>query len=71
MTRRKMTDIELREMAKDAERWRFIKDQFSPFSVNIEGNHAWQWRGNPERLRGYSISEAVDKAIESKKRGVL
>lgn len=47
----------------DAERYRHLRSQFSVMSASITGNHAWVWRGNPERLRGATFDEAVDAAI--------
>ena len=47
---------------EDALRYRYLKYQFSVFSADIQGQHSWLWRGNPSRLIGPNIDEAIDHA---------
>ena len=44
-------------------RYRFLCSQFSPMGLNIDGNHAWQWRGSPDKLRGATMDAAIAAAI--------
>ena len=47
---------------EDAERYAHIKVQFSPMSLDINGQHSWMWRGDPSSLKGPNIDVAVDAA---------
>jgi len=46
----------------DAERYRFLRNDFSSASLNIDGNHCWVYRRNFSLL-GATLDEAIDKAI--------
>ena len=41
----------------------WLIESFSPMGLNIDGNHAWQWRGSPARLRGANMREAIRTAM--------
>ena len=47
----------------DARRYQAIRSQFSAMSADIDGSHAWIWRGNPSRLRGPTLDAAIDAAM--------
>jgi hypothetical protein len=47
---------------KDAERYHFLRDDFSPIGLNIDGNHAWAYRRNAT-LKGPTLDAAIDAAI--------
>ena len=49
----------------DAERYRFLRNDFSAASLDIDGNHSWVYRRNFSLL-GASMDEAIDKAKEVK-----
>jgi hypothetical protein len=53
---------ELEALRKDAERYRFLRNDFSAASLNIDGNHSWAYRRNFSLL-GSTLDEAIDKAI--------
>lgn len=57
-------DVE--RLKADAERYQCIRSQFSAMSAAIDGNHAWVWRGNPDRLRGPTLDAAIDAMKETK-----
>jgi hypothetical protein len=49
---------------KDAERYRFLRKDFSPMGLNIDGNHAWAYRRNAT-LKGPTLDAAIDAAIRA------
>jgi hypothetical protein len=49
------------ELRKDAERYQFLRGDFSPMGLNIDGNHAWAYRRNAT-LKGPSLDAAIDAA---------
>lgn len=55
-----MTGQQARHIMADAARWRGMRKQFAPLGIDISGNHSWQWRGNPARLRGPTLDAAMD-----------
>jgi hypothetical protein len=48
--------------AKDAERYQFLRDDFSPMGLDIDGNHAWAYRRNAT-LKGPNLDAAIDAAM--------
>lgn len=53
---------EAEQNALDAARYRFLRHDFSPMGVNIDGNHAWAYRRNAT-LKGPNLDAAIDAAI--------
>jgi len=51
-------------LERDAARYRFLKSDFSPMGLNIDGNHAWAYRRNLS-LKGPSLGAAIDAAIST------
>lgn len=51
------------EDARDAARWRWAKEQFRVFSLDIGGQHSYVATAPFGRIRGPSIAAAVDAAI--------
>jgi len=49
-------------MRKDADRYEFLRKDFSPVSLNIDGKHCWVYRRNFSLL-GATLNEAIDKAL--------
>ena len=49
---------------RNARRYLELKKQFAPFSMDIDGNHSWCWRGNPSRTKGETLDAAVDRLLE-------
>jgi hypothetical protein len=49
-------------MVKDAERYRFLRGDFSLMVLNIDGNHAWGYRRNAT-LKGPTMDAAIDAAM--------
>jgi hypothetical protein len=49
--------------ARDAERYRWLRKDFSPMGLNIDGNHAWAYRRNIA-LKGPTLDAAIDAATE-------
>lgn len=52
---------EVEALRADAERYKFLRDDFSPMGINIDGNHAWAYRRNAT-LRGPNLDAAIDAA---------
>ena len=52
----------------DAQMLDWLIESFSPMGLNIDGNHAWQWRGSPARLRGANMREAIRAAMNKESR---
>ena len=48
--------------AQDAARYRFLKADFSPMGMNIDGQHSWAYRRNAT-LKGPTLDAAIDAAI--------
>ena len=46
---------------RNAERYLFLRDDFSPMGLNIDGNHAWAYRRNAT-LKGPTLNAAIDAA---------
>lgn len=55
---------ELNALRKDADRYRFLRIDFSPMGMSIDGDHAWAYRRNAT-LKGPSLDAAIDAAIAS------
>lgn len=55
---------ELIEIIRNARRYLELKKQFAPFSMDIDGNHSWCWRGNPSRMKGSTFDAAADRLLE-------
>lgn len=51
-----------KQTLKDAERYRYLREDFSPSGLNIDGNHAWVYRRNAT-LKGPSLDAAIDAAM--------
>lgn len=49
----------------DAERYRFLRDDFSAVNLNIDGNCTWAYKRN-HSLYGTSLDGAIDKAIQAR-----
>ena len=47
---------------KDAERYRFLRQDFSPMGLDIDCNHAWAYRRNAT-LKGPNLDAAIDAAL--------
>lgn len=47
---------------KDAERYRFLRSDFSPMGLDIDCNHAWAYRRNAT-LKGPNLDAAIDAAL--------
>ncbi len=52
---------EVEALRADAERYKFLRDDFSPMGMNINGNHAWAYRRNAT-LKGPNLDAAIDAA---------
>jgi len=52
------------EIIRNARRYLELKKQFAPFSMDINGNHSWCWRGNPSRMKGPTFDAAADRLLE-------
>jgi len=50
-------------MEKDAMRYRWLRQDFSPMGLNIDGNHAWVYRRNFS-LKGPTLDAAIDAAMK-------
>lgn len=55
-------EAEAKRNEMEAARYRFLKRDFSPLGLNIDGNHAWAYRRNAT-LKGPSLDAAIDAAI--------
>ncbi len=49
---------------RNARRYLELKKQFAPFSMDVDGNHSWCWRGNPSRMKGPTFDAAADRLLE-------
>ncbi len=57
-------DVENEWLVRTARRYLELKKQFAPFSMDIDGNHSWCWRGNPSRMKGATFDAAADRLLE-------
>jgi len=57
-------DVENEWLVRNARRYLELKKQFAPFSMDIDGNHSWCWRGNPSRMKGATFDAAADRLLE-------
>lgn len=55
------------EAFRNARRYLELKKQFAPFSMDVDGNHSWCWRGNPSRMKGPTLDAAADRLLEETK----
>lgn len=55
-------EAEAKRNEMDAARYRFLRHDFSPMGLNIDGNHAWAYRRNA-MLKGPNLDAAIDAAI--------
>ena len=53
---------EIDALRKDAERYRFLRGDFSPMGLDANGQHAWAYRRNAT-LNGPTLDAAIDKEI--------
>ena len=53
---------------KDAENYRFLRSDFSPMGVNIDGRHAWVYRRNAT-LIGPTLDDAIAAAMAARLNG--
>lgn len=53
------------EIIRNARRYLALRKQFAPFSMDVDGNHSWCWRGNPSRMKGPTLDAAADRLLES------
>ena len=53
------------EMANNARRYLMLKKQFSPFGMDINGEHPWCWRGSPSLVKGNTFDKAIDRLLEA------
>jgi hypothetical protein len=53
---------ECMSLRKDAERYRFLRGDFSVMGANIDGQHSWAYRRNFS-LRGPTLDAAIDTAM--------
>lgn len=58
---------ELESLRSAAVRYWFLRDDFSPIGVNIDGNHAWAYRRNAT-LKGPNLDAAIDAAMTGETR---
>lgn len=58
---RRLAEIEL-ATRRDAKRYQFLRADFAPMGLNIDGNHAWAYRRNA-MLKGPNLDAAIDAAI--------
>ena len=49
---------------EDGRRYRYLKSFCSPMGLDADNNHPWTCRINPSRMRGASVDEALDAAME-------
>ena len=53
---------DMERLRADAQRYQFLRKDFSPMGLNIDGNHAWAYRRNAT-LKGPNLDAAIDAAI--------
>ena len=61
-----LAEAEIARMREDAERYHFLRDDFSVSSPNIDGNHSWAYRRNFS-LKGPTLDAAIDAARKNTK----
>jgi hypothetical protein len=49
-------------LREDAKRFRWLRGDFSPMGMSIDGNHAWAYRRNAT-LQGPTLDAAIDTAM--------
>ena len=59
-------DAEIARLREDAERYQFLRNDFSVSSPNMNGNHAWAYRRNFS-LKGPTLDAAIDAARKDAK----
>lgn len=57
-----LTPEQAGKLCKDAERYRFLRNDFSVMGANIDGQHSWAYRRNFS-LRGPTLDAAIDTAM--------
>jgi hypothetical protein len=57
---------EVEALRADAGRYQFLRGDFSPMGLNIDGQHAWAYRRNAT-LRGPTLDAAIDAAMKETK----
>lgn len=57
-------DTENEWIIRTARRYLALRKQFAPFSMDIDGNHSWCWRGNPSRMKGNTFDAVADRLLE-------
>jgi len=55
-------EAEAKRNEMEAARYRFLRSDFSPMGLSIDGNHAWAYRRNAT-LKGPNLDAAIDAAI--------
>lgn len=60
----KFVPLDLMQEA-EAKRYRFLRGDFSPMGLNIDGNHAWAYRRNAT-LKGPNLDAALDAAMQAR-----
>jgi hypothetical protein len=60
----KFVPLDLEKEAQ-ATRYQFLRNDFSPMGLNIDGNHAWSYRRNAT-LKGPSLDSAIDAAMATR-----
>jgi len=58
-------EMQVEALRKDAERYRYLRDDFSPMGLNIDGDHAWAYRRNAT-LKGPNLDAAIDAAMQAR-----
>ena len=51
-----------KDAEEDAERYRWLRNDFSVMGANIDGQHSWAYRRNCS-LRGPTLDAAIDTAM--------
>ena len=52
-------------MAKDAARYQYLKSRMQSHALHMDGVASYRFRGGWPELRGVSVDEAVDTAMEA------
>jgi hypothetical protein len=55
---------EYEQLKADAEKYKYVKDNFVRSSLQMGGNHYWRFVANS--LRGLNFDEAIDQAMGEK-----
>ena len=59
---------DLEALRKDAERYRWMRNDFGVMGANIDGQHSWAYRRNFS-LRGPTLDAAIDRAVAAEREG--